>query len=192
MPIGKWNFIYCAISIILLISKFNYSDELKIGGIFIRIYNEMPTFPIENPKSLVIDLLEYLNQGYKHLTSKKPTVNHVNKNIMNSAGGILIPTLAHNHPQRQMKVPEKNIDGVLNEYNRSKMINQLEKTNENSNHIKYDFEWDVDKTVDNIIMAMKALTDVIKANPNIEIQCIGHFEMLFGFLSSSLCEKVNS
>lgn len=39
-------------------------DELKIGGIFIRVYNEMPTFTIVNPKSFVMDLLEFLKQGY--------------------------------------------------------------------------------------------------------------------------------
>lgn len=43
--------------------------------------------------------------------------------------------------------------------------------------------------INHIVMAMKALISVIKSNTNVEIQCIGHFEMLFGFLSSSLCDR---
>nr|XP_022914945.1 dnaJ homolog subfamily C member 13 [Onthophagus taurus] len=50
------NFIYSA-----------HKDELKIGGIFIRIYNQQPTYPITNPKSLVIELLSYLTEQYHHL-----------------------------------------------------------------------------------------------------------------------------
>lgn len=47
-------------------SKFVYDatrDELKIGGVYIRIYNDMPTFPIQNAKLFVIDLMEYLKQA---------------------------------------------------------------------------------------------------------------------------------
>lgn len=44
-----------------------HKDELIIGGIFIRIYNEQPTFTILNPKGFAIDLLDFLNKRYQQL-----------------------------------------------------------------------------------------------------------------------------
>lgn len=167
-------------NILELVSDFVYDahkDELQIGGIFIRIYNEMPTFPIVNPNSFIIDLLEFLKQGYTFLVSKKSNINKNSK--------ILMPTLAPGHPGHK-KVIDKNMDGVLTEYARSKIKNQIEKT-ETIDPVKYDFASDT-KAIEHIIMALKALESVIKCNPNVEIQCIGHFEMLFGLLSTNLCE----
>lgn len=46
-------------------------DELQIGGIFIRIYNDMPTYPIAQPKLFIMDLLEYLKHAYQFLQYKK-------------------------------------------------------------------------------------------------------------------------
>lgn len=154
----------------------------------------MPTFLIENPKSFVFDLLEYLKQAYEYLCMK----NRKPKNTKNTMQGqILIPTLAPNHPQNRInnksisimqQQKQKDTDGVLNEYNRSKMKNMLEKNVNNENVIKYEFETNLN-AVNHIVMVLKALMSVIKSNANVEIQCIGHFEMLFGFLSSNLCEQ---
>jgi len=46
-------------------------DELQIGGIFIRIYNDMPTHPIAQPKLFIMDLLEYLKHAFQFLQYKK-------------------------------------------------------------------------------------------------------------------------
>lgn len=163
-------------------ATFCFRDELQIGGLFIRIYNEMPTYPIQNPKSFVIDLLEFLKQGYTFMVNTKTPA----RNIM-APGSILTPTLAANHPQK-LKPSAKATEAVLNEYNRSKFLNQLEKTESSE---KYDFNGNP-KAVEHIIMVLKALISVIKSNENVEIQCIGHFEMLFGFLSTNFCDKVRS
>lgn len=149
----------------------------------------MPTFPIQNPKSFVIDLLEYLKQGYQYLIARKANQKHII-----ASGQILQPTLAANHPQRlkqqQSSQRPSDFDGVLNEYNRSKARTQLERTaSSDTNTIQYNFELD-SHAVDHIVMVLKSLISVIKANANVEIQCIGHFEMLFGFLSTKLSEKV--
>jgi len=37
--------------------------------------------------------------------------------------------------------------------------------------------------LEHIVMALKALKNVIKNNPGIELQCMGHFKLLFGLLS---------
>lgn len=142
----------------------------------------MPTFPIQNAKSFVIDLLEYLKQGYQHLITKKANQKHII-----ASGQILQPTLAANHPQRLKQQRPSDFDGVLNEYNRSKARTQLERTT-STDTIQYNFELD-ENAVDHIVMVLKSLISVIKSNANVEIQCIGHFEMLFGFLSTKLSEK---
>lgn len=37
--------------------------------------------------------------------------------------------------------------------------------------------------LEHIVMSLEALRNVIKNNPGIELQCIGHFRLLFGLLS---------
>ena len=37
-----------------------HAKELIVGEIFVRVYNEQPTFVLENPKGFTIDLLDYL------------------------------------------------------------------------------------------------------------------------------------
>ncbi|KAG1687435.1 DnaJ subfamily C member 13 [Nymphon striatum] len=46
-----------------------HSSELVIGEIFVRIYNEQPTFPIEDSKKFTIDLLDYLGSQAQYLHS---------------------------------------------------------------------------------------------------------------------------
>lgn len=164
-------------------------DELQIGGIYIRIYNEMPTFPISNPIQFVIDLLTYLKQGYTYLMSIKTKGG----GRTGSVDGILTPSLAANHPQRQkLTTSQSNQDGiksVLTEYNRSKARNQLEKTVSEGDTNKFDFGNQNGDPVDNIISVLKALVSVIKSNPNVELQCMGHFDVLFGLVSTNFGEK---
>uniref|UniRef100_A0A1I8HXS4 J domain-containing protein n=1 Tax=Macrostomum lignano TaxID=282301 RepID=A0A1I8HXS4_9PLAT len=53
-------------------TEFQYSifgKELIIGDVFIRVYNEQPTYPLENPKGLTIDILHYLNTSAQYLHS---------------------------------------------------------------------------------------------------------------------------
>ncbi|KAG4066888.1 hypothetical protein HA402_008990 [Bradysia odoriphaga] len=151
----------------------------------IRFYNEMTTFPIQNAKSFVIDVLEYLKQGYQYLINMKANRKHII-----ASGQILQPTLAANHPQRLKQQRPSDFDGVLNEYNRSKARTQLERT-ASSDTIQYNFESN-GNAVEHIVKVLKSLISVITSNGNVEIQCIGHFEMLFGFLSTKLSERIKS
>ena len=44
-------------------AEFKYSahtGELVVGTVYLRIYNSNPTFPLEDPKSFVVDLLQFL------------------------------------------------------------------------------------------------------------------------------------
>lgn len=178
------------IFVFLFISNIINRDELQIGGIYIRIYNEMPTFPISNPVSFVIDLLEYLKQGYSYLLANSSVVN---SGRSGSVDGILTPTLASNHPQRS-KLPTASSQGgfnnVLTDYNRSKARSQLEKkVVSETEPNKFDFGGQNGDPVDNIITVLKALVSVIKSNPNVELQCIGHFDILFGLVSTNFGER---
>ena len=38
------------------------AKELIIGGIFVRVYNRQPDFPLENPADFAVHLLDYLQQ----------------------------------------------------------------------------------------------------------------------------------
>lgn len=170
----------------------------------------MPTFPIQNAKSFVIDLLDFLKQGYQYFILKRKFQKHIistsvsaqtyAKSPATPLPQILQPTLADNHPQRQMHSgkptksgplqPKTTIDGVLNEYNRSKVKSKLERNVSETSVTghRYDFETNAN-AVEHIIQVLRALIAVMKSNASVEIQCIGHFEMLFGFLSANLCDR---
>lgn len=44
-----------------------HKEELKIGGIFIRIYNEQPAYVIADPHQFSVDLLSYISSQYVHI-----------------------------------------------------------------------------------------------------------------------------
>ncbi|KAK9875337.1 hypothetical protein WA026_007733 [Henosepilachna vigintioctopunctata] len=111
-------------------NNFNYSahkDELRIGGIFVKMYNEQPSFMIKDPKEFTNDLLRFITEQYPHLS-----------NLENIAFSV---TIEH----------------------------RLKHT----------------------VMALKALTNVIRNNIGVEIQCIGNFQLIFGILHVNYTEIQN-
>ncbi|BFG03467.1 dnaJ homolog subfamily C member 13 [Drosophila madeirensis] len=187
-----------------LVSSFEFDahkKELQIGGIFIRIYNDMPTHPIAQPKLFIMDLLEYLKHAYQFLQCKRNPAAAAAAAVAPAAApkmgsdGILTPTLAPNHPQLQQQQqatanPGSTFDDVLNAYNRSKSRKKLETDAQTEQKLalqqsKYDFASD-GKLEMHITMVLRALIAVIKANAEVEIQCIGNFDMIFGFLANNI------
>lgn len=161
-----------------------------MGGVFIKIYNEMPTFEIQNAKQFVMDLLEYLEEGYKFLTHQKtgglpvkqepPKILQPKPAQMPLGGGLLVPL----KPTPAVAGGGANNDkmgSVLSEYAKSRNKVKIEEVVPKK---AFHFE-DNPHAVAHLIMVLQSLISVIKANPNVEVQCIGHFEMLFGLLSSS-------
>lgn len=153
-----------------------HKDELQIGGIYIRVYNEMPAFPIENPIAFVIDLLDFLEQAYAVLQSR----NTGNRTV----DGIMVPTPVGQTDLRNQRNKQSD---ALADYNRAKARNKLK--DPKSNSITKEFIPPPGDLVENIVSVLKALIAVIKSCPNVELQCIGHFDMLFGFVSSSLSDS---
>lgn len=48
-----------------------HKKELVIGEIFVRIYNGQPTFPLENPRQFVLDLLNFVGAQAQYLHSAR-------------------------------------------------------------------------------------------------------------------------
>ncbi|XP_064647249.1 dnaJ homolog subfamily C member 13-like isoform X1 [Lineus longissimus] len=117
-----------------------HEKELIIGEIFVRIYNDQPTFPLENPKGFTIDLLDYLGSQAQYLHSLMALSAQDCINATQQQEGRLI-------------------------------------------HVE---------------LALEALRNVIKNNPGgttnhslgVEIQCIGHFKLLFALLRLTGCNKI--
>lgn len=167
----------------------------------------MPTFPIALPKQFIIDLLEYLKHAYEFLhfkpTRQAPAPPAAAPKV--GSDGILTPTLAPNHPQlKQQQQPQQHpqldkrrsstFDDVLNAYNRSKSRKKLETDAQLEHEVsmqqaKYDYAADGQLEL-HITMVLRALIAVIKTNAEVEIQCIGNFDMIFGFLANNIFPDV--
>lgn len=107
-------------------ASFSYSahaSELRVGDVFLRLYNEQPNFQIDNPKGFAIDLLDFLSSKWKSVSSSSPSASSPN-------------------------------------------------------------------ILDEIVMALQSLSNVIINNPGVEIQCIGHFPLLFQILGADGCLNV--
>lgn len=111
-----------------------HTKELVVGEIFVRVYNEQPTFVLENPKGFTIDLLDFLGSQAQYLYSLM-ALQQQNRNFGSSQSGT-------------------------------------------SDRLK------------NVEMSLEALRNVIKNNPGVEIQCIGHFKLLFSLLRLENCAKL--
>lgn len=107
-----------------------HAKELIVGDIYVRIYNEQPTFPLENPKGFTIDLLDFMGSQAQYLHS----LMMLNQNSGQQTG-------------------------------QSARLKQVE-------------------------MALEGLRNVIRNNPGVEIQCIGHFKLLFCLLRLDDCAKL--
>ncbi|XP_025080789.1 dnaJ homolog subfamily C member 13-like isoform X2 [Pomacea canaliculata] len=109
-----------------------HAKELIVGEIFVRVYNEQPTFPLENAKGFTIDLLDFLGSQAQYLHSLMML--------------------------QQQSQPTANMD-------QSQRLARIE-------------------------MALEGLRNVIRNNPGVEIQCIGHFKLLFSLLRLENCANM--
>ncbi|PAV78254.1 hypothetical protein WR25_17655 isoform D [Diploscapter pachys] len=66
-------------------AEFNLSihaKELIVGDIFVRIYNEQPTFPLLEPKKVAVDLLDFVEKYVTELTGQKKSNGLQNGNLI--------------------------------------------------------------------------------------------------------------
>lgn len=100
-------------------------DELVIGDIYVRVYNEQPTFVLEDPKGYATALLDFIGSNAQYLHSL-------------------------------MALTSSDVD-----------------TSKQGQHAS---------RIQHIEMSLESLYNVIRANPGVEIQCVGHFKLLFSLL----------
>lgn len=123
---------------VLLGAEFELSvhkNELIVGDIFIRIYNEQPTFALHEPKKVAVDFLDFIRKHSAELT------------------GTLKPT--------------KQSDDLIE----IDWGNGPSQTNGNTLSIEA-----------KVLMTMTALSNLVSANPGVEILLIGNFPLLIQYL----------
>ncbi|ULU09193.1 hypothetical protein L5515_000042 [Caenorhabditis briggsae] len=115
-----------------------HKNELIVGDVFIRIYNEQPTFALHEPKKVAVDLLDYIRKSSDEL-------NGVPKPI------------------------KKNPDDLIE----IDWGNGPSSSQENGNTLN---------TETKVLMVMTALSNLVSANPGVEILLIGNFPLLITYL----------
>ncbi|TRY98042.1 hypothetical protein DNTS_004430 [Danionella cerebrum] len=107
-------------------SQFIFGDhgkELIVGEIFVRVYNEQPTFPLECPQAFASALLDYVGSLAQYLHT--------------------LLALTHTDKLESQQHTER-------------------------------LRW--------AEMSLEALRNVIRNNPGSEMECVGHFKLLFSLL----------
>ncbi|KAK7077105.1 DnaJ subfamily C member 13 [Halocaridina rubra] len=138
-----------------------HKDELVIGGVFIRIYNKQPTFPIQNPKELTLELLQYIGgeTQYVHslLSLSSASVSHPRLAMVGDALRALVNVIKNN--------PE------IAAFNFDAQTVGKEIFNGSLSHLR---------------SSLCSSTCVF----GVEMQCIGHFRLLFSLLRLEGCVAV--
>ena len=136
-------------------AEFKYSahqDEPVMGNIFVRIYNDQPEFPLEEPKRFAIDLLEFLNGQAQYLYSL----------MSMTAAGVA-----------QQSIGVGNGGGIG-----TRALNSESSSPTPADRLKLSD------------MALEALANVMKHNKGVDIQCIGHFKLIFFLLRLASCPRM--
>ncbi|PIC50764.1 hypothetical protein B9Z55_000154 [Caenorhabditis nigoni] len=115
-----------------------HKNELIVGDVFIRIYNEQPTFALHEPKKVAVDMLDYIRKSSDEL-------NGVPKPV------------------------KKNSDDLIE----IDWGNGPSSSQENGNTLN---------TETKVLMVMTALSNLVSANPGVEILLIGNFPLLITYL----------
>ncbi|GMT02615.1 hypothetical protein PENTCL1PPCAC_24789, partial [Pristionchus entomophagus] len=68
-----------------------HAKELIVGELFVRIYNDQPAFPLDEPKHTCVDLLDYIDKYAEELTGRRRSSGQKNgTNGVTNGGGDLI------------------------------------------------------------------------------------------------------
>ena len=126
----------------------SHENELIVGDIFVRIYNEQPMFQLKEPKRFAVDLLEFLNGQAQYLYSL----------LAIAADSTGQPT------SQKLEQSEMALEALSN----------VIKHNNGMSYTKYK-------------SFFTNLLSIIKLFAGVEIQCIGHFKLLFCLLRLDHC-----
>nr|CAH8867302.1 unnamed protein product [Trichobilharzia regenti] len=156
----------CNLNSVLTFTHEAYAQELLIGEVFVRLYNKQPSYALDDPKGFIIDLFQFLTIELQNLNSEKlyssdqlSRTNRVNSELefTSKGGGGEEEVISIDDP-----VSLDNDDGEID-------------WAAEASHI-------TSQCVMNVTSALEALTNVIRHNTGLDIQCIGHFSLLFSIL----------
>ncbi|TNN08971.1 DnaJ subfamily C member 13 isoform 1 [Schistosoma japonicum] len=160
----------CNLNSVLSFTHESYAQELLIGEVFVRLYNKQPAYSLDDPKGFIIDLFQFLTNELQNLHSENVyTNNHLNRTIRVNSELQFTPMPEHT-VNNDDEDDYLSVDDTVNINNDGEIDWGAEATNITN------------QCVVNVISALEALTNVIRHNTGLEIQCIGHFPLLFSSL----------
>ncbi|KAI6178098.1 DnaJ-like protein subfamily C member 13 [Aphelenchoides besseyi] len=135
-----------------------YAKELIVGEIFVRIYNEMPEFKLDNAKKVCMDFLEFLKNRIDQLLGVQPKAN-----------GQTAPK-----PMPRKKQPSDVLIDLDDDEDTPPPINWgVQSSKSAANEIPLN---------EQVEMVWTALNNVLLHNPGIEFLLIGQFPLIFNYL----------
>ncbi|CEF67733.1 DnaJ homolog subfamily C member 13 [Strongyloides ratti] len=139
-----------------------YANELIVGDIFIRIYNEQPNFVLMEPKNVLMDFIGYLDQQLEIIKPKKKLV-----------------------------VKKQNNDDLINfddDDNDNMIINSNGFINDHEVK-KSGISLTIDKKLE---MVLESIINILTHNQGIEILLIGNLNIIFSFLNFYKYQKIQN
>ncbi|XP_039252268.2 dnaJ homolog subfamily C member 13-like isoform X1 [Styela clava] len=151
-----------------------HGKELIIGDIFVRIYNEQPTFPLMEPHTFAKKLLDYLGSQAEYVLSlmalNQQQIPNGEQRLRKEQG----------HPPIPLK-PTK-----LKPTGQSDLISM----DKNATKPPVPAKSVSNDRLANCEAALQALSNVIKNCPGTEAVCIGHFKLIFSLLRVDNASKM--
>ena len=130
-----------------------FEDELKLAGVFVRIYNEQPTFTLRNPREYCTALLNFLGSQAQYIFSQGVMANEG----VESASPT--PSDGGGEEEEEKEEPELTPEQLA-----EKAAKEMERRMLQARQ------------------AMESLRNVIRANKGVDKLCNGHFKLIFSLL----------
>ncbi|CAH8642884.1 unnamed protein product [Schistosoma rodhaini] len=159
----------CNLNSVLSFTHESYAQELLIGEVFVRLYNKQPAYTLDDPKGFIIDLFQFLTNELQNLNSEKVYDTNHQLSRTNRVDSEL--QFINNMKEQQNDDGDDDYLSVDDTVNLDDEIDWGVEANNITN-----------QCVTNVSSALEALTNVIRHNTGLEIQCIGHFPLLFSIL----------
>lgn len=137
-------------------------DELVIGEVYVRVYNEQPTFVLEDAKGFATALLDFIGSNAQvsavstYITEHRPTQRLRTVILVNDECHHDDSTSHSQYLHSLMAITSSEVD--------------TSKQGQHAGRLR------------NVAMALEALYNVIHGNAGVEVQCLGQFKLLFSLL----------
>jgi len=160
-------------------SDFKFSvlvEELKLAGVFVRIYNEQPTFTLRNPREYCTALLNFLGSQAQYIFSQGMMTTE--EGGAESAGAEA--GAAGDGGDGDGDGGDGDGDGGDGDGGSS--VNEYEKPEFTPEQIAENKAKEMAKRMLHARQAMESLRNVIRANKGVDLLCNGHFKLIFSLL----------